>query len=99
MNCAKCNVKMIEKEEINPHGVSYKYFQCPKGGEELLNMQQLHEVAEKYREMKRYKAKLSKWGSSIAVRIPKELLKEFHLKANEIVSLIPEKNAIKIMSK
>ncbi len=62
-------------------------------------MKQLHTVAEKYRKMKKYTAKLSKWGESVGFRIPKELLKQYKLKENAEISLIPEKKAIKIVTK
>jgi len=99
MNCIKCSGKMIEKKDITPEGVEYKYFKCTECGEEIVNMKQLHNVAEKYREMKKFTVKLSKWGESIGIRIPKELIKKYKLKKNEEISLIPEKNAIKIIAK
>ncbi|HLC36763.1 MAG TPA: AbrB/MazE/SpoVT family DNA-binding domain-containing protein [archaeon] len=99
MNCIKCSGKMIEKKDITPEGVEYKYFKCTECGEEIVNMKQLHNVAEKYREMKKFTVKLSKWGESIGIRIPKELIKKYKLKKNEEISLIPEKKAIKIIAK
>jgi len=99
MNCPKCSGKMREKKGNTPEGVSYNYFRCNSCGEEIVNMQQLHAVADKYRSMKKYTAKLSKWGQSIGLRIPKPLLEEYSLKQNQEVTLIPEKNAIKIVSK
>ena len=99
MNCPKCSGKMQGKKGNTPEGVSYNYFKCTSCGEEIVNMQQLHEVADKYRLMKKYTAKLSKWGQSIGLRIPKSLLKEYSLKKDQEVTLIPEKKAIKIMAK
>ena len=89
---------MIEKESKLPDQVPYHYHHCTKCGEEVLDMKQLHEVAEKYRRMKKYTAKLSKWGQSIGLRIPKDLLKEYKLKQNQEVILLPEKKAIKIIT-
>jgi antitoxin component of MazEF toxin-antitoxin module len=61
-------------------------------------MTQLHEVAEKYRQMKKYHAKLTKWGLSLGVRIPKELVKKYKLKDNAEVIILPEEEGIRIMS-
>jgi antitoxin component of MazEF toxin-antitoxin module len=60
-------------------------------------MKQLHEVAEKYRTMKRLNAKLSKWGVSLGVRIPKELVERYKLKDKTEVTFIPEDGSIRII--
>ncbi|MBI2597672.1 MAG: AbrB/MazE/SpoVT family DNA-binding domain-containing protein [Candidatus Diapherotrites archaeon] len=96
MKCTKCSSKMEEKKDETPEGVSYTYFACTNCGEEIVDMKQLHSVAQKYRELKKYVATVSKWGESIAIRIPKELAEEYGLKPNKRVNLIPEKEAIKI---
>jgi len=88
---------MSEKKDKTPEGVEYRYSKCGKCGEEIVDMKQLHSVAQQYREMKRYTAKISKWGESFAMRIPKELVERYHLKQKE-VTLIPEKKAIKIVA-
>lgn len=98
MNCPKCKGKMVERKGSTPEGVEYKYSKCRKCGEEIVDMKQLHSVAQKYREMKRYTAKISKWGESFALRIPKELVKQYELKQNEDVTLVPEKKGIKIVA-
>ena len=72
-------------------------YKCEKCGEEIVDMKQLHEVAEKYRVLKRYQVKLSKWGLSLGLRIPKELVKKYNLKNEEEVTIIPEKKGIKII--
>ena len=99
MNCIKCPGKMAEKVGATPEGIEYKYYKCAECGEEIVGMKQLRNVAEKYRAMKKYTAKLSKWGSSIGFRIPKDLTKKYKLKANEDVSLLPEKEGIRILAK
>mgnify|MGYP001598807037 CR=1 FL=1 len=45
---------MKELEDKTSEGIAYNYFKCDKCGEEILNMVQLHNVAEKYRLMKKY---------------------------------------------
>jgi hypothetical protein len=59
-------------------------------------MKQLHEVAEKYREMKKYYAKLTPWGKSLGLRIPNELVKKYNLKKE--VMLLPENEGIRIVA-
>lgn len=39
---------MKELTAKTPEGVEYKYFRCSKCGEEILNIGQLHNVAQKY---------------------------------------------------
>ena len=95
--CSECKGEMEELTDKTPEGVGYTYFKCGKCGEEILNMSQLHTVAEKYREMKRFHAKISKWGMSLGLRIPKELVQKYGLKDNEEVAMIPEKEGIKII--
>lgn len=96
-SCSECKGAMTEKNAKTPEGVSYTYFQCTKCGEEIVDMGQLHHVAEKYRIMKRYHVKLSKWGLSIGLRIPKEISQKYHFKDNEEVAIIPEERGIRIV--
>jgi predicted RNA-binding Zn-ribbon protein involved in translation (DUF1610 family) len=95
--CSECRKQMEEKKAITPEGISYKYFKCSKCGEEIVDMKQLHEVAEQYRTIKLYHAKVTRWGQSLGLRIPKALAIKYHFKANDEVALIPEKNSIKII--
>ncbi len=95
--CSECKGKMIEKNAKTPEGISYNYFKCNKCGEEIVNMKQLHNVAESYRVMKRYNVKLSKWGLSIGLRIPREIVKKYHFRDNEKVAIIPEDKGIRII--
>ncbi len=95
--CSECNGKMKEFTDKTPEGIKYKYLKCEKCGEEILNMQQLHNVAEKYRELKRYHAKMSKWGQSLGVRIPKDLVKKYKFKHEKEVTILPEREGIKII--
>src|SRR3989344_5213982 len=95
--CSECNGTMKERMDKTPEGIEYKYFKCTKCGEEVLNMEQLHNVANKYRVMKNYHVKLSKWGLSLGIRIPKEVVEKYKFKDNEEVIIIPEEQGIKIV--
>lgn len=95
--CSECRGKMEGLEAKTPEGIKYDYFRCNKCGEEILSMNQLHNVAEKYRVIKKYHAKLSKWGLSLGLRIPKELVQKYKFKDEEEVAIIPEEGGIKII--
>lgn len=95
--CAECKGKLEERTAKTPEGVEYQYFVCQKCGEEIVNMTQLHAVAEKYRHLKTFNAKISKWGMSLGVRIPKELVKRYAFKDDEQVTIIPEEGGLKII--
>ncbi len=88
---------MKELVAKTPEGIEYNYFKCEKCGEEIVDMKQLHDVAQKYREMKRFNAKISKWGMSLGLRIPKELVKKYNLKDSKEVIIIPEEKGLKII--
>lgn len=95
--CNECNGGMQELNAETPEGITYSYFRCSKCGEEIVDMKQLHNVAEKYRKIKTYYAQVSKWGLSLGFRLPKELTHKYHLKPSTKVKLIPEKECIKII--
>lgn len=86
---------MVELEDKTPEGFSYTYHKCNSCGEEILNMNQLHQVANKYRAMKKYRVKLTKWGLSYGIRIPKELMNEYDF--GDEVSLVAEKKGLLIV--
>ena len=96
--CAECSGEMKEFEAKTPEGVTYSYCKCNNCGEEIVDMKQLHLVADKYRTMKKYSAKLSQWGLSLGLRIPKELVKKYNLKREKEVMIVPEKGGIKIIA-
>ncbi len=96
--CTECKENMKELVAKTPEGFEYRYFKCEKCGEEILDMNQLHNIAEKYREMKRFNAKLSKWGMSLGLRIPKELVKRYKLKDDKEVAIIPEEKGMRIIT-
>jgi|TARA_Y100000310_G_scaffold144893_1_gene144166 DNA-directed RNA polymerase subunit RPC12/RpoP len=97
-NCTQCEGKMKEHTAKTPENISYNYYKCQKCGEEIVAMNQLHKVADKYRTLKRYQVKLSKWGLSLGLRIPKELVEYYKLKEEKKVVILPEKKGIKIIT-
>lgn len=95
--CSECGGKMKEEKAMTLEGIEYSYYKCAECGEEILNMQQLHQVADQYRTLRRYQVKLSKWGLSLGIRIPKEVVEKYKLREEDKVTVIPEKKGIKII--
>lgn len=94
--CMECRGKMIEKTG-SIAGVSQRYWECAKCGDKVVDMEQLHEAAEKWRELRKKAAKISKWGTAIAVRIPKEIVKEKKIKIGQEAFFAPEKEGFRVI--
>lgn len=95
--CSECKGKMVELKAKTPEGVEYDYFICEMCGEEIIKVNKLHAVPQKHKLMKRYNTKISKWGTGLGIKIPNELVKKYNLKDNETVTIISEKEGIKII--
>lgn len=91
--CSECGSRMI-KGLSSIEGAEYEFYKCTKCGDEVIDMGQLHDLSGKWREVKRYKAKLTPWGKSLGIRIPRELVKKYALKGE--VTLIPDDKGITI---
>jgi len=75
--------------------ISYRHWKCTRCGDEVLDMEQLHELAEQYRKMQ--KVKVSRWGNALAVRIPKEIVISQKIKAGEKVRIQEEKIGFRVI--
>ena len=95
--CSSCNGRMKQLQAKTPEGVGYNYFRCVNCHEEIVDMKQLHAVANKFRMLKKYEVRLTKWGVSIGLRIPKELVQQYHLRDSETMSIIAEKEGLKLI--
>ena len=96
--CWKCKIDMEERNAETPDGIGYRYFKCKKCGEEFLTMNQLHEVADKYKQIRgAIKVTISKWGSNLAMRIPKEVVRQQKIKEGEMALIFPEKKGFKVV--
>lgn len=91
--CMLCKGEM-EEHTSKVDGLPYSYFKCKKCGDEVLTVDQLQKVAKEYREMKRFRIKLNKWGLSLGLRIPKEIVTKYKLSDNKEVLLTEEKDRI-----
>jgi len=47
--------------------------------------------------MKKYSAKVTKWGKSLGLRIPAELIRRYGFSEDKSVILVPEPKGIKIL--
>ncbi len=72
--CSECNGEMAEKSDKTPEDIEYKYYKCGKCGEEIVDMKQLHNVAEKYRIMKN-KIEFEELSKEIEEKFKKEGVK------------------------
>ena len=95
--CSECKGKMKRLETETSEGIGYTYFKCQACGDEIVDKEQLQALAEHYRTLKRYHAKLSKWGLSLGLRIPKDLVKQYHFKEDKEIIIIPEKDGLKLV--
>ncbi|MEK6826572.1 MAG: AbrB/MazE/SpoVT family DNA-binding domain-containing protein [Nanoarchaeota archaeon] len=86
------------KDKIEQDGVEFEAFKCGSCGEEIMNMKQLKLLAQKYRKLRQAKEiTFSKWGNSIAVRIPTEIVNEYRIKSGKQGILTKDKEGIRII--
>ncbi len=46
--CPECQGKLQARQNKTPEGITYSYSRCTQCGEELVDMKQLHAVAQHY---------------------------------------------------
>ena len=100
MECPICKKGTMEKtkDTIKQDGIEYETFKCVTCGEELMNMHQLKALASKYRKLRKAKdVVFSKWGNSIAVRIPCEIVGEYNISEGKHGVLTTDKEGIRII--
>lgn len=95
-NCWECRSGMEERIGY-AGGVTHRYWHCTKCGDEVVDMEQLHEAAERQRELVRRVAKISKWGTAIAVRIPKEIVDKQKIQIGQEAFFSPEKEGFRVV--
>jgi len=70
MKCPVCKKGEMHKikDMIKQDGIEFEAFRCSACGEEMVDMSQLKNLADKYRALRKSKEIVfSKWGNSIAV--------------------------------
>lgn len=99
MKCPICNGKMKKaKDNMEQDNIEFEAFKCGKCGEELMDMKQLKSLANKYRKLRHAKEiTFAKWGNSIAIRIPSEIVEEYHIVSGRNGIITTDKEGIKII--
>jgi len=95
-NCF-CGGKRIKMTGKTPEGIIYSYWRCLRCKEEVLGMKELHELSNKYQKMRKYTAKTTKWGLSLGLRIPLQLVKRYNIKNKEELTIIPEEKGFRVL--
>ncbi len=79
-------------------GIAFEAFRCGSCREEIMTMKQLKHLARQYRKLRTAKEIIfSKWGNSIAVRIPRDLAEAYQIKSGKKGMLTKDKDGIKII--
>lgn len=100
MKCPFCNKGTMEviKDIMEQDSIEFEAYRCPHCREEVMDMQQLKSLATKYRKLKKAKeVTFAKWGNSIAVRIPHEIVSEYRITSGKQGIITKEKEGIKII--
>ncbi len=94
VNC-NCGGKYVVAKATSEEGVEYEAYRCDKCSDELLDMQQAEKF---YRQLEKiYHVSLSKWGESLALRIPASIARSLHLKPKQKARIIPDKNSFRVV--
>ncbi len=95
--CKKGKLRLV-RERMPIEGVEYEALQCVHCGESIMTMGQLDVLADHYRKLRRAKeVTFSKWGNSLAMRIPKAIAKAYKLSSGKTALLVQEKKGIRIV--
>jgi len=99
MICPHCKKKMKKSTElIREDNIEFHAYKCAKCGEQLMNMKQLHNLASKYRKLKKaQEIKFTKWGNSIAVRISKKFVDELKIKPGKSAVMYKNGQELRIL--
>lgn len=89
---------MAEKFGEYEPGFNYRYWKCKKCGEEILDTKQLQDAAYRWKKfVKIPKATISRWGTTLAMRIPKEVVEKQKIRVGKKVLIFPEKYGFKVI--
>ena len=100
MKCMICKKGEMEKvkDTIGQDGIDFEAYRCSSCGEEIVDMKQLDVLANKYRQLRKSKeVTFAKWGNSIAVRIPSDVVAEYNIASGRHAVLTTDKKCIKII--
>ena len=92
--CPGCGGRLAQAGGMRK-GVKYYSLRCEKCGEEIMTLDQAASFLDEAQKAKL--VKLSKWGESLAVRIPAEAVRKYGLNAKEKARILFEKDGFKIV--
>jgi len=99
MRCPMCGKGIMHKHRdfIKQDNIDFEALKCSNCGEEIVTMHQLKELAGKFRELRKAKeVTFAKWGNSIAVRIPQDIVQELDISEGTKGFLMKSKKGFKI---
>lgn len=97
--CSECGGSRIELRSLDSNMVPYRFWHCVKCGDEVLDMEQMSESGEAYRKLKKAKVvTVSKWGSALAIRIPKEIVNSQKIKAGYRIRIFRDKDGFRMIA-
>ena len=100
MKCPVCRKGTMEKvkDVIEQDGIEFEAFKCGSCGEKIMDMEQLKVLAKEYRNLRKAKEiTFAKWGNSIAVRIPSDIVEAYNITSGKHAILTTDKKGIKII--
>ena len=100
MKCPICQKGIMEKKKdiMEQDGIEFEAYKCSECGEEIMTMKQLKVLAGKYRVLRKAKeVTFAKWGNSIAIRIPSDIVEEYGFDVGKHGLLKKDKEGIKII--
>ncbi|OGM03291.1 hypothetical protein A3K72_03200 [Candidatus Woesearchaeota archaeon RBG_13_36_6] len=99
MKCNKCKKQMQKtKDVIKEDNIEFDIYECKHCGERLMDMKQLHQLANKYRKLKKaQEVKFTKWGNSIAVRISKNFVNDLKIRPGKAALMYKDGQELRIL--
>lgn len=97
--CPLCKGSMEKINDRMPEdNIEFEAYKCASCGEELMNMDQLGTLAEKYRALRKAKGiTFQMWGNSIGMRIPKSIADSRGVKPGKTALIIEEKSGFRVI--
>ncbi len=92
--CPECGGKLVQVSGVRK-GVRYSALRCEKCGDEIMTLEQAASYLDEAQRAKL--VTFSKWGQSLAVRIPAEAVRKYGLSVKEKGRLLLEKDGFKIV--
>ena len=93
--CTECGSARVYLATGKYKGIPYTSYRCKECGDEVFTMEQAKSLANAVEDAR--KVTFSKWGETLAVRIPADVVRRLHLKPKSKGKLIEEANGFKIV--